>query len=143
LHTYGVFDWNDLKHFLPFARTGSMLAAAKALGVNQSTVQRRLTELEDRLGQQLIERHRGGYRLTELGEQLRPDAECIEAAVAAFERHLATCQKRADRYTSPDMPDHRCPSIDQDVPDRSLPSPAPRLEDRAGDERPLSLSRQG
>jgi molybdate transport repressor ModE-like protein len=59
-----VFDWNDLKHFLAFARTGSMLAAAKALGVNQSTVQRRLTELEDRLGQQLIERHRGGYRLT-------------------------------------------------------------------------------
>jgi DNA-binding transcriptional LysR family regulator len=110
LHTYGVFDWNDLKHFLAFARTGSMLAAAKALGVNQSTVQRRLTELEDRLGQQLIERHRGGYRLTELGEQLRPDAECIEAAVAAFERRLASCQKEVTgtlRLTCPTTVAHR------------------------------------
>ena len=105
-----MFDWNDLKHFLAFARTGSMLAAAKALGVNQSTVQRRLTELENRLGQQLIERHRGGYRLTELGEQLRPDAECIEAAVAAFERHLASCQKELTgtlRVTCPTTVAHR------------------------------------
>jgi Bacterial regulatory helix-turn-helix protein, lysR family len=61
------------------------VASGGPLGVNQSTVRRRLTELENRLGQQLIERHRGGYRLTKLGEQLRPDAECIEAAVAAFE----------------------------------------------------------
>jgi DNA-binding transcriptional LysR family regulator len=110
LHTHGVFDWNDLKHFLAFARTGSMLAAAKALGVNQSTVQRRLSELEDRLGQQLIERHRGGYRLTELGVQLRPDAERIEAAVAALERHLASCQKEATgtlRLTCPTTVAHR------------------------------------
>ena len=120
-----------------------MLAAAKALGVNQSTVQRRLSELEDRLGQQLIERHRGGYRLTELGVQLRPDAERIEAAVAALERHLASCQKRGHRHASLDMPDHRRASVDQDAPDRCLPSTAPRLEDRASDERPLSRSRQG
>jgi len=88
-----MFDWNDLKHFLAFARTSNMLAAAKALGVNQSTVSRRLAELEKRLGHRLVERYLGGYRLTELGEQLRPDAEGIEAAVAAFERHLASCQK--------------------------------------------------
>jgi hypothetical protein len=36
-----VFDWNDLRHFLAVARTGSN-AAGKVLGVNQSTVQRRL-----------------------------------------------------------------------------------------------------
>jgi Bacterial regulatory helix-turn-helix protein, lysR family len=48
LHTRGVFDWNDLKYLLAFARNGSMLAAAKALGVNQSTVQRRLAELEEK-----------------------------------------------------------------------------------------------
>jgi DNA-binding transcriptional LysR family regulator len=93
LHTHGVFDWNDLKYFLAFARNGSMLAAAKALGVNQSTVQRRLAELEGRLRYQLIERHLGGYRLTALGEQLRPFAEEVEAAVTAFERHLSACDK--------------------------------------------------
>jgi DNA-binding transcriptional LysR family regulator len=105
-----MFDWNDLKHFLAFARTGSMLAAAKALGVNQSTVSRRLAELEERLGHRLVERHLGGYRLTELGEQLWPDAECIEAAVAAFERHLASCQKEITgtlRVTCPTTMAHR------------------------------------
>ena len=97
LHTQGVFDWNDLKYFLAFARNGSMLAAAKTLGVNQSTVQRRLAELEERLCYPLIERHLGGYRLTTLGEQLRPYAEGVEAAVVAFERHLsaATNSSRA------------------------------------------------
>jgi DNA-binding transcriptional LysR family regulator len=94
LHTQGVFDWNDLKYFLAFARNGSMLAAAKALGVNQSTVQRRLAELEERLRYPLVERHPGGYRLTTLGEQLRPYAEGVEAAVVAFERHMSACDKQ-------------------------------------------------
>jgi DNA-binding transcriptional LysR family regulator len=93
LHTARMFAWDDLRHFLAFARAGSMQAAAKALGVNQSTVQRRIAELEERVGRRLVERHLGSYRLTELGEELRPAAEGIEAAVAAFERHLAACDK--------------------------------------------------
>ena len=64
LHGAAMFDWNDLKYFLVFARTGSMLAAAKVLQVNQTTVQRRITELEGRLGQTLVVRHLGGYVLT-------------------------------------------------------------------------------
>jgi DNA-binding transcriptional LysR family regulator len=59
--------WDDLRHFLAFARTGSMHAAAKTLGVNQSTVQRRIAELEERVGRRLVERHLGSYRLTPLG----------------------------------------------------------------------------
>jgi DNA-binding transcriptional LysR family regulator len=86
-----MFAWDDLKHFLAFAREGSILAAAKRQRVNQSTVQRRLAELEDRLGRSLIERHLGGYRLTEMGRELLPYAERIEEAVTAFERHLASC----------------------------------------------------
>ncbi|WP_370987689.1 LysR family transcriptional regulator [Bradyrhizobium sp. DN5] len=39
-----MFDWNDLKYLLAVAHHGSTLAAARHLGVNQSTVQRRLTE---------------------------------------------------------------------------------------------------
>jgi DNA-binding transcriptional LysR family regulator len=41
-----MFDWNDLRYFLAVARQGSLQSAAKALGVNQSTVQRRLRALE-------------------------------------------------------------------------------------------------
>src|ERR1700733_13738516 len=88
-----MFNWDDLKHFLAFARTGSISAAAKAQAVNQSTVHRRLAELEERLGRRLVERHLIGYRLTELGAELLPFAEHIEEAVLAFERHLVSSDK--------------------------------------------------
>ncbi len=41
-----MFDWDHLRHFLALARTGSLGAAARALRVNQPTVQRRLLALE-------------------------------------------------------------------------------------------------
>jgi DNA-binding transcriptional LysR family regulator len=82
-----AFDWNDLRHFLAVARAGSTLAAAKALGTSQSTVHRRLAELEARIGRPLVTRHPTGYRLTELGERLLPYAERAEEAITAFERH--------------------------------------------------------
>ncbi len=88
-----MFDWNDLKHFLAVARHGSTLAAGRALGLSQSTVHRRLAELEKRLGRPLVKRHPTGYRLTEPGEQLRPLAEAVESAVTALERGLAASEK--------------------------------------------------
>jgi DNA-binding transcriptional LysR family regulator len=84
-----AFAWDDLRYFLAFARAGSMQAAAKALDVNQSTVQRRIAELEECVGHRLVERHLSSYRLTALGEQLLPAVEGVEAAVATFERNLA------------------------------------------------------
>jgi DNA-binding transcriptional LysR family regulator len=55
-----MFDWNDLRYFLAIARGGSIGAAAKALGVNQSTIQRRLRTLEAALDCSLAERQAGG-----------------------------------------------------------------------------------
>lgn len=83
------FDWDDLKHLLAVARHGSTLAAGRALGVDQSTVQRRLAELERRIGQALVQRQPSGYRLTEFGAALLPHAQRVEQAVAAFEQHIA------------------------------------------------------
>jgi DNA-binding transcriptional LysR family regulator len=88
-----MFTWDDLKHFLAFARKGSVLAAAKVQGVNHSTVYRRLADLEKGLGGRLLERHLTGYRLTELGQGFLPYAERVEEAVAACERYLASCDK--------------------------------------------------
>ena len=88
-----MFAWDDLKYYLAFARTGSMLAAAKALGVNQSTVQRRVAQLEEHLGRRLVARHLTGYRLTKLGEGLQPSAERVEQAITAFQRDLAARDK--------------------------------------------------
>ncbi|CAN7214284.1 LysR family transcriptional regulator [Rhizobium leguminosarum] len=81
-----MFDWNDLKYFLAVARHGSTTAAAKATGVNQSTVQRRIVELERRIGQSLIHRHASGYQLTEFGQLLLPKAEELQQAALAIER---------------------------------------------------------
>lgn len=81
-----MFDWNDLRHFLAVARFGSTTAAARELKVDQSTVQRRLAELERRLGQPLAERHPTGYRLTPFGQLLLPHAQRVEAGVLALEQ---------------------------------------------------------
>jgi DNA-binding transcriptional LysR family regulator len=89
-----TFDWNDLRYFLAVVRHGSTLAAAKAMHTSQSTVHRRLRELEQRLGHSLVRRHPTGYRLTELGSLVVSHAERVEAAVLSFERHLAAVDER-------------------------------------------------
>jgi DNA-binding transcriptional LysR family regulator len=87
-----MFDWNDLKYLLAVGRRGSTLSAAKMLGLSQSTVRRRLEELERRAGRQLVKRVRSGYRLTELGAEVVPLVERVEAAVAAIERRLSATE---------------------------------------------------
>src|SRR5215211_6969878 len=64
VHNGCMFDWNDLKHFLAVARHGSTIAAGRALGTSQSTVHRRLEELERKLGRKLVAREMTGYQLT-------------------------------------------------------------------------------
>lgn len=81
-----MFDWNDLKYFLAVARHGSTIAAGKALRTSQSTVQRRLGDLEAKIGRELAARRTTGYRLTEFGEKLLPLAERVEAAIADLEQ---------------------------------------------------------
>lgn len=84
-----MFDWNDLKAFLAVARGGSTLAASKALGVNQTTVARRIEALEHALGFKLFERGQTGSRLTEGGESLIADAETVERAAIRFANQAA------------------------------------------------------
>lgn len=84
-----MFDWNDLRHFLAVARAGSTLGAAKRLGVNQTTVARRLDALEAAGGVKLFERDRAGANLTEAGADLLAHAEAVEKAALAVEHRLA------------------------------------------------------
>jgi len=90
-----MFDWDDLRFFLAVARHHSTLAAGRALKVNQSTVQRRLTELERHIGRPLVKRHPTGYRLTELGREMVAHAERVEQAVLGFEQHLDASKREA------------------------------------------------
>jgi len=78
-------QWDDLRIFLAVARAGSISGAATRLGVQHSTVSRRLRALEERLGTRLIERKTSGNELTEAGEDLQLSARKIEAEILEFE----------------------------------------------------------
>src|SRR5258705_10579830 len=64
-----MIDWDDVRYFLAVARGGSIRAAAARLGVNHSTVLRRIAQLEERLGALMLEKLPPGYRLTPPGEE--------------------------------------------------------------------------
>ena len=81
-------DWDDLRHFLALARSGSVRAAGGCLGVSHSTVARRVEALEQQLSTRLFDRNRDGYTLTEAGRQMLPRAERVERELAALERSL-------------------------------------------------------
>ncbi|WP_437315778.1 LysR family transcriptional regulator [Sorangium sp. So ce385] len=72
-------DWADLRVFLEVARAGSFSAAARKLGIEQSTVSRRMATFERTLRVAVFDRHPGGSMLTPLGEQLRRHVESMEA----------------------------------------------------------------
>ncbi len=65
-----MHSWDDFRYFRAVARHGSFSVAAKSLGVNHSTVSRRIQVLEERHGVRLFERTRSGYGLTEAGESI-------------------------------------------------------------------------
>ncbi|SNS37418.1 DNA-binding transcriptional regulator, LysR family [Geodermatophilus pulveris] len=73
---------DDTVVLLEVARCGTLLGAATALGVDHSTVSRRLTGLERELGGTVVVRSAQGCRLTELGREVVAAAERIEQALA-------------------------------------------------------------
>ena len=82
-------DWSDLRFFLAVARQGTLSGAARVLRVDQSTVGRRLTALEEKLGARLMERTPTGYVLTGIGQCVREAAERIEAEAIDLERRVS------------------------------------------------------
>ncbi|WP_027015597.1 LysR family transcriptional regulator [Comamonas composti] len=79
-------DWDHLRFFAELARSGSMAAAARRLGVEHTTVSRRIQALEKQLGAVLFAREVGQWRLTEGGRQLLHVAEAMQQAVDGLER---------------------------------------------------------
>ncbi len=87
-------DWNDARLVLAVARAGGLVAAAKVLRVDHSTVFRRLGVLEARLGP-LFEREPGGaYRSTAAGARAALAAERMEDEVLGLARDLAGQDRR-------------------------------------------------
>lgn len=76
-------DLQLLRSFIAVAETGSITAAAERIGITQPALSRRLAQLEDHLGVELLMRGRRGAQLTELGRLVEAEAR---AMVARYDR---------------------------------------------------------
>ena len=81
-------DWDHLRFLLALQRHGSLSGAARALKVNQTTVGRRLDELQAQLGTRLFDRQASGYRLTKGGQRACAIVVTMESAALDLERKL-------------------------------------------------------
>lgn len=81
-------DWDDLRYILSVYDHGSALAAAKKLGVNASTVQRRVGRFETQNNVRLFERLQSGYNPTSECEALVSASRDIDESVARINREL-------------------------------------------------------
>lgn len=79
-------DWNHLRFFLVLARAKTLSNAARLIGVEHSTVARRIQALEQSLGTQLFKREATGYELTNEGLALVPRVEQMEQAFLQIEK---------------------------------------------------------
>lgn len=83
-----MFAWDDLRLVLAVSRHRNLRGAAAALGVNHSTMFRRLNALEQTLGSKLFERLPEGYRPTKNGARFLETAERMEAELLSLDREL-------------------------------------------------------
>jgi DNA-binding transcriptional LysR family regulator len=85
-----TLNWDDLRYFLEVARTQRASAAAKRLGVDHTTVARRVRDLELALGTILFDKSRAdGYILTAEGQRLLGYADSVESAVSSASEQFA------------------------------------------------------
>jgi DNA-binding transcriptional LysR family regulator len=71
-------DWDDLRFFLALCEAGTLTGAARAAGVEHTTVARRIDALETALGARLFDRFPKGWSLTAAGTALVPHARKLE-----------------------------------------------------------------
>lgn len=82
-------NWDDLRFVLAVADSGSVASAARQLGVNHTTVLRRIQAFEEANKLRLFERLPAGYVATAEGEQMVAAARKVDDTVAALERRMA------------------------------------------------------
>lgn len=84
-----MIAWDDFRLIKAIADARGLPGAAVRLGVNHSTVFRRLSQIEDGLGAVLFERRRGGYVPTPAGEEMIALAQRLDDDITAVTRKLA------------------------------------------------------
>jgi DNA-binding transcriptional LysR family regulator len=98
--TVDNFNWDDLRYFLRASQTKTLAGAARSMGVEHTTIGRRLSSLERALGAPLVLRGPEGLRLTALGERIAPLVADVERAVLAA-REAAKSERERVRLSVP------------------------------------------
>ncbi|MDH6196308.1 DNA-binding transcriptional LysR family regulator [Mycobacterium frederiksbergense] len=75
---------DDLLVLLAVGRSGRYTTAADELGINHTTISRRIAALEQAIGGRVLTRAVGGWELTDLGREALAAAEAVESAVSAL-----------------------------------------------------------
>jgi len=104
-------EWDDLRVALAIARAGTLRGAARSLGVSHSTVLRRLSELEARVGARLFERAQDRYEPTSAGQDVFDTAAELEEVVVALERRIEGLDLRLSGPVRVTLPDALLPSL--------------------------------
>lgn len=86
------FTWEDIRLVKAIADASGLIGAAETLGINHSTVFRRLGQIEAAMKTPLFERHRNGYAATPAGEEMAALGARMENDVAAFALKMAGSQ---------------------------------------------------
>jgi len=125
-----AMDWDDLRVFAAVARAGRVSAAARELGVEHTTVSRRVSALERDLGAPLFYRTASGYKLTAHGQSALASAEAMEraafglgarvrekAGTVAGRVRVAMLEEHATYWLAPHLPALRArlPAIELEV----------------------------
>ena len=87
-------SWDDWRIMNAIVETGTTSGAAEVLGLNQSTVFRRITQLEEELGVRLFDRDRRGFRLSVQGEAILPDLKKLRDTATDIERRVSGLDER-------------------------------------------------
>ena len=91
----------DLLTLLAVARLGKFTAAAHSLGLNHTTVSRRIAALEKAYGERVLVASPDGWELNAAGRQLLPIAEDIEAALGRIDAHASSALAGTIRLACP------------------------------------------
>jgi len=81
-------NWDDLRFFLALSREGSVSGAGRTLEVKHTTVARRISAFEERLGTRLFDRLPDGYAMTQAAENMFEHALAMEALAQAVDREV-------------------------------------------------------
>lgn len=81
-------DWDYLRYIHALATGGTFVKAGEILGVHQTTVLRRLDQMEEQMGVQFFVRDREGLHLTPVGETAFREADRLSTDMENLERQL-------------------------------------------------------